>query len=304
MKEKKLNQNPKIIVVCGPTATGKSDYAVALAKKIGGLNSADGRIDRTSRREVLGEIISADSRQVYKGLDIGSGKITKKEMRGVPHHLLDVVSPKKVFTVEQFQKLGKRAITDILKRGHTPIICGGTGFYIDALVYESNFPAVPPNKSLRTKLEKKSVEELFELVQQNDPERADTIDSKNKVRLIRALEIIDAIGKVPDVKKESPYHVEWIGLDFSDEILKERIHNRLLARIKKGMLKEAHNLHTQGLSWKRMRELGLEYRFMADHLTGKISKDEMITLLETAIWQYAKRQRTWFKRNKEIKWVK
>ncbi|MBP6856581.1 MAG: tRNA (adenosine(37)-N6)-dimethylallyltransferase MiaA [Candidatus Pacebacteria bacterium] len=286
MKEKELNQKPKIIVVCGPTATGKSDYAVTLAKK------------------TSGEIISADSRQVYKGLDIGSGKITKKEMRGVPHHLLDVVSPKKVFTVEQFQKLGKKAISNILKKGKTPIICGGTGFYIDALVYESNFPAVPPNKSLRTQLEKKSVEELFELVQEKDPERADTIDSKNKVRLIRALEIIDAIGKVPNVKKESTYDVEWIGLDFPDEILKERIHNRLLARIKKGMLKEAHNLHTQGLSWKRMRELGLEYRFMADYLTGKISKDEMITLLETAIWQYAKRQRTWFKRNKEIRWVK
>jgi tRNA dimethylallyltransferase len=281
-----MNSKPKIIVVCGPTATGKSDYAVTLAKK------------------TSGEIISADSRQVYKGLDIGSGKITKKEMRGVPHHLLDVVSPKKVFTVEQFQKLGKKALTDILKRGHTPIICGGTGFYIDALVYESNFPAVPPNKALRTQLEKKSVEELFELVQQKDPERSDTIDNKNKVRLIRALEIIDVIGKVPEVKKESPYYIEWIGLDFPDEILKERIHNRLLARIKKGMLKEVHNLHENGLSWKRMRELGLEYRFMADYLTGKISKEEMITLLETAIWHYAKRQRTWFKRNKEIKWIK
>ena len=281
-----MNSNPKIIVVCGPTATGKSDYAVTLAKK------------------TKGEIISADSRQVYKGLDIGSGKITKREMRGVPHHLLDVASPKKVFNVEQFQKLGKKAIADILKRGHTPIICGGTGFYIDALVYESDFPAVPPNKALRTKLEKKSIEELFTLLQEKDPERANSIDSKNKVRLIRALEIVEALGKVPEVKKESPYDIEWIGLDFSDEILKERIHARLLARIKKGMLKEAHNLHTQGLSWKRMRELGLEYRYMADHLTGKISKDEMITLLETAIWQYAKRQRTWFKRNKEIRWVK
>jgi tRNA dimethylallyltransferase len=281
-----MNSKPKLIVVCGPTATGKSDYAVTLAKKIGG------------------EVVSADSRQVYKGLDIGSGKITKKEMRGVPHHLLGVASPKKVFTVEQFQKLGKKAISNILKKGKTPIICGGTGFYIDALVYESAFPSVGPNKALRKKLEKKSVEELFTLLQVQDLERANSIDSKNKVRLIRALEIVEAIGKVPEIKKESPYEIEWIGLDFPDEILKERIHTRLLARIKKGMLKEAQNLHTQGLSWKRMRELGLEYRFMADHLTGKILKDEMISLLETAIWHYAKRQRTWFKRNKEIRWVK
>jgi tRNA dimethylallyltransferase len=281
-----MKTKSKIIVVCGPTATGKSDYAVTLAKKIGG------------------EIISADSRQVYKGLDIGSGKITRKEMRGVPHHLLDVLSPKKVFTVEQFQKLGKKAILDILKRDKTPIICGGTGFYIDALVYESNFPAVPPNKILRAELEKKSIEELFELVQKKDPERGHTIDSKNKVRLIRALEIIDAIGKVPNVKTESPYNVEWIGLDFSDEILKERIHARLLKRIKNGMIHEAEQLHSQGVSWKRMCELGLEYRFTADHHTGKLSRAEMITLLETAIWQFAKRQRTWFKRNKEIKWIK
>lgn len=281
-----MNSKPKIIVVCGPTATGKSDYAVTLAKKIGG------------------EVISADSRQVYKGLDIGSGKITKKEMRGVPHHLLDIASPKSTFTVERFQKLGRKAIADILKRGKTPIICGGTGFYIDTLVYESSFPAVPPNKALRAQLEKKSVEELFTLLQEKDPDRANTIDSKNKVRQIRALEIIQSLGRVPEIKKESPYNIEWVGLDFPDEILKERIHTRLIKRIKQGMIKEATTLHTQGLSWKRMHELGLEYRFMADHLTRKLSKAEMITQLEAAIWQYAKRQRTWFKRNKEIKWIK
>lgn len=277
---------PKLIVICGPTATGKSDYAVTLAKKING------------------EIISADSRQVYKGLDIGAGKITKKEMRGTPHHLLDVVSPKKVFSVEQFQKLGKRAISDILKREKTPIICGGTGFYIDALVYESTFPSVPPNKKLRAQLEKESTEVLFALLQEKDPERAESIDSKNKVRLIRALEIVEAIGKVPTTKKESPYDIKWIGLDFPDDTLKERIHIRLLKRLKGGMIKEVENLHTQGLSWKRMRELGLEYRYLADYLTGKYTKEEMTSQLESAIWQYAKRQRTWFKRNKEIGWIK
>ncbi len=281
-----MNSKPKLIVVCGPTATGKSDYAVTLAKKING------------------EIISADSRQVYRGLDIGSGKITKKEMRGVPHHLLDVVSPKKVFTVEQFQKLGKKAISNIFKKGKTPIICGGTGFYIDALVYESNFPAVQPNKLLRAQLEKKSTEELFTLLKEKDTDRAESIDSKNKVRLVRALEIIETIGKVPKIKKESPYDIEWIGLDFPDETLKERIHVRLIKRLKKGMVKEVENLHKKGLSWKRLNDLGLEYRHISLFLQGNISKEEILNTLEMEIWQYAKRQRTWFKRNKEIRWVK
>lgn len=278
--------NKKIIVICGPTATGKSDYAVSLAKKIGG------------------EVISADSRQVYKGLNLGTGKITKKEMKGVPHHLLDIASPKSIFSVERFQKLGKKAITDILKRGKTPIICGGTGFYIDALVYHTDFPTVPPNKKLRKELETKSAEELLSLLKKKDPERAETIDIKNKVRLIRALEIIESIGKVPEIKKESPYEVEWIGLDFPDEILKERIHKRLIARIKKGMIREATQLQNEGLSWKRMRELGLEYRFLAEYLTDNITKEEMTSQLESAIWQYVKRQRTWFKRNKKILWIK
>ena len=124
------------------------------------------------------------------------------------------------------------------------------------------------------------------------------------MRLIRALEIIESIGKVPEIKKESPYEVEWIGLDFPDEILKERIHKRLIARIKKGMIREATQLQNEGLSWKRMRELGLEYRFLAEYLTDNITKEEMTSQLESAIWQYVKRQRTWFKRNKKILWIK
>lgn len=276
---------PKIIVIVGPTASGKSDLAVKIAK------------------EKNGEVISADSRQVYKGLDIGSGKITKREMRGVPHFLLDVANPKKVFTVADFKKLGQKAIDDILSRGKTPIIVGGTGFYIDALVYDMDIPEVPPNKILREKLEKKSLEQLFTQLQKLDPERADEIDSKNKVRLVRAIEIVKALGKVPKTKKKKQFDVEWIGIDWPDEILKERIHTRLLKRICGGMIKEAENLHAQGLSYKRMESLGLEYRYMARFLKGEISREEMIAELEIKIRQYAKRQRTWFKRNKDIKWV-
>lgn len=276
----------KIIVVCGPTATGKSDYAVELAKKIGG------------------EIISADSRQVYKGLDIGSGKITKKEMRGVPHHLLDVVNPKRVFTVTQYKKLADKAIKDILKRGKTPIICGGSGFYIDAVIYDQNFPEVKRSNALRKQLSSLSSSELFEKLQTLDPDRALEIDSQNKVRLIRAIEIAMALGSVPKIKRVQKYEVEWIYLDFSDEVLKKRIHDRLLKRMKAGMLAEVKNLHNPptggGLSWKRLESLGLEYRYLALYLQKNPpaggSKTDMLTQLEFATWHYVKRQRTWFKK--------
>ena len=271
----------KIIVVCGPTTTGKSDYAVGLAKKI--------------NPPVGGEIISADSRQIYKGLDIGSGKITKKEMGGTPHHLLDVANPKRVFSVAQYKKLADKAIKDILKRGKMPIICGGTGFYIDTVVYDQNFPQVKPNKTLRKQLEKLPLQKLADKLQKLDPERFESIDTKNKVRLIRAIEIATALGSVPKIDRKQKYDVEWIYLDFPDEVLKKRIHIRLFARIR-GIVTEVRKLHKQGVSWKRFEALGLEYRYMALYLQKKLTKQEMLTQLESAIWHYAKRQRTWFKK--------
>lgn len=277
MITKKNIHKPKIIVICGPTATGKSDYAVELAL------------------EIDGEIISADSRQVYKGLDIGSGKITKKEMRGVPHYLLDVANPKRVFTVSQYKKQGELAIQKILKKGKTPIIVGGTGFYIDVLL-DLDLPEVPPNKTLRKELEKKSTEELFALLKKKDKARAESIDKDNKVRLIRALEIIETLGKVPKQKRVSKYDVEYVYLDFPDDVLKERIHIRLQKRMKMGMVKEVQDLHAFGVSWKRLEDLGLEYRYLALYLQKKLTRQEMLVELEMAIWHYAKRQRTWFKK--------
>lgn len=269
---------PKIIVVCGPTATGKSDKAVEIAL------------------ENNGEIISADSRQVYKGLDIGSGKITEEEMKNVPHYLLDVADPKNIFSVEEFVRLGKEAIEKILDKGKTPIICGGTGFYIDALIYDMKFPEVSPNEKLRKELEKFTLKELQQKLLELDPERYETIDIQNPVRLIRAIEIATELGKVPELKRNSPYEVEWIYLDFPDEVLKERIYKRLIARLENGMLDEVKRLHEEGLSFERMKELGLEYRYEAMHLLGEISYEEMIEKLNTKIWQFAKRQRTWFKK--------
>ncbi len=268
----------KIIVVCGPTATGKSDYAVSLAQKIDG------------------EIISADSRQVYKGLDIGSGKITKREMKSVSHHLLDVANPKRVFSVTQYQTLATKAVHDITKRGKTPIVCGGTGFYIDALVCGTVFPAVKPNKELRKKLEKESVEALAKKLKQLDPARFALIDKNNKPRLVRAIEIAIELGKVPPLKRTLQYDIEWHYLDLPDTVLKQRIHDRLIKRIKQGMVAEVQKLHRLGLSWRRLESLGLEYRYLALYLQKKLTKADMLSELDSAIWQYAKRQRTWFKK--------
>jgi tRNA dimethylallyltransferase len=284
--KKKMN---KIIVVLGPTATGKSDLAVKLAKKFNG------------------EIISADSRQVYRGMDIGTGKITKKEMLGIPHNILDVVSPNTRFSVAQWQRQTRKIITDILSRGKLPIICGGTGFYIQSIVNNLVLPEVPPNKLLRKKLERKNVLELFEMLQKLDPERARVIDPKNPVRLIRAIEIATALGKVPISPRAAlgeigEFEFLQIGLNLPNEKLKERILARLLSRIKAGMLQEAKKLHENGVSWKRMFEFGLEYRYESLLLQNKITKQEFVEKLNTEIWHFAKRQMTWFKRDKNIKW--
>ena len=284
----------KIIVVLGPTATGKSDFAVEIALQL--------RSGLAPKMEA--EIISADSRQVYIGLDIGSGKISKKEMKGVPHHLLDVVNPKKVFSVAEYKKLADKKIEEIISRGKIPIIVGGTGFYIDSVINGSQVPEVKPNKKLRTELSKLSTENLFKRLQKLDPRRAKEIDAKNPVRLIRAIEIAQTLGSVPKMKINPKYETIIVGLDFPDDELKERIEKRLISRFKNGMLDEAKKLHSQGLSFKRMEELGLEYRYMAKFLHGKITEKEMSEKLLSEIWKYAKRQRTWFKRNKNIIWVK
>lgn len=275
---------PKVVVILGPTASGKTGLSIEIARKF------------------KGEIISADSRQVYTGLDIGTGKVTKTEMKRVPHHLLDVASPKKVFTADDFMRLGRKAIDDILTRGKLPIIVGGTGFYIDTLVGRIIIPEVPPNKDLRKELEKKTAEELFGMLEKRDPRRAETIDRYNPVRLIRALEIAEALGTSPEPSSELPYDVLWIGLKPDELTLREKIHTRLLARMRRGMVAEAKRLHAHGLTYTRMDELGLEYRHLARFLRGEVTKEDMLLELEAAIVQYAKRQITYWRRNTEILW--
>ncbi|OGG54824.1 tRNA (adenosine(37)-N6)-dimethylallyltransferase MiaA [Candidatus Kaiserbacteria bacterium RIFCSPHIGHO2_02_FULL_49_11] len=274
----------KIIVIVGQTASGKSDLAVALAKKYGG------------------EVISADSRQVYRGLNLGTGKITKKEMRGVPHHLLDVADPRRTYSVARYIKDARKKLRYIVIKGKVPIVVGGTGFYIDALLHGTVLPDVRPNAALRKQLQKLSAAQLFQRLQKCDSRRARTIDPHNKVRLIRALEIAKKLGKVPPQKQSRKYNTLMLGISWSDAVLKKRIRERMLKRVQGGMVAEARQLHKGGLSFKRMEELGLEYRYLARYLKGDMSKEQMLTELETKTWQYAKRQKTWFKRNKNIQW--
>ena len=301
----------KIIVILGPTASGKSDLAVKVAEwvqheKIGGYSGA--------------EVISADSRQVYKGLDIGTGKITAEEMRGVPHHCLDIANPHDRFSVSDWKKCAETAIDEIVSRGKVPIVCGGTGFYINALVDNLEFQDIDIDPEAQKKLEQKTVEELFAELKKIDPTRAQALnngsDNKNKRRLIRSIMIAEQLGSVPPLvsKSSNPkYDALLIGISIPDEELAGRIEARLAKRIDTGMILEAQKLHAgtarsragehiDALSLNRMDELGLEYRYLAQFLVGKIDAKQLVDSLSTKIWQYAKRQMTWFKKDKRIKW--
>ena len=281
---------PKILIILGPTAVGKSDLAVELALRFNG------------------EVISADSRQVYIGLNIGTGKITTPEMKGVPHHLIDITDPKVRFSVAEYVAQAEVVIQDILKRGKLPIICGGTGFYIQALVDGALFPEVPPNEALREELENLTIQELTKRLKQLDPKRIKTFnvdDSKNPRRLIRAIEIATQLGSAPSLSElsvEQKYNPFFIGLNVDTDIIKEKIHSRLLKRLDAGMVQEVEQLHAHGLTYERMDELGLEYRYVARFLQKQLTLDEMMVRLNMEIWHYAKRQMTWFKRNKRIQW--
>jgi len=275
----------KLIVILGPTASGKTALSLKLAKKFNG------------------EIISADSRQVYKGMNIGTGKITKKEMKDIPHYLLDVASPKRKFSVAQYQKLALKTINEISKKRKIPFLVGGSPFYIYSVVDGWIFPKLKPNWKLRKKLEKKSSSELFDILKKMDPKRAKKIERKNKRRLIRAIEIAKKLGKIPSLEKYPQFECLLIGLKKTKEELEDLIRKRLLKRFKQGMIKEAKTLKKDGLSWKRLEDFGLEYRWIARYLQNKINYQEMFENLQKDTEHFAKRQMTWFKKDKRIKWT-
>lgn len=281
-----MNNSPqKILIITGPTATGKSALAIEIAKLYNG------------------EIISADSRQVYTGLDIGSAKVTTGEMNGIPHHMIDIADPvSDVFTVVDFQRLAREKITDIQSRNKLPIICGGTGMYIDAVVYDMEFPAVPADTNLREELNKKSVDKLFNQLQTLDPLRAENIDKHNKVRLIRAIEILTLEKEIPTLsKKKSLYDILWIGLHLPKDTMMQRISSRITDRIP-ALFDEIKHLQSIGVTDDRLHGFGLEYRYGLMYIRGEITEQKFIQLLTTKTWQFSKRQMTWFKRNDEINW--
>ncbi|MBI2574026.1 MAG: tRNA (adenosine(37)-N6)-dimethylallyltransferase MiaA [Candidatus Wildermuthbacteria bacterium] len=282
-----MEDKKRLIVIVGPTSSGKSDLAVKLARRF------------------HGEIVSADSRQAYKGLNIGAGKITKKEMLGVPHHLLGVVSPKQTFSAGRYQKLALKAIKQVFQKGRIPFLVGGSPFYVYAATDGLVFPEVQPNFLLRKQLEAMPADALFQKLQKLDSERAGSIEQKNKRRLVRALEIVLATKKpVPVLQKHPlPYPVLFLGIKRENEELKKRICARLEKRFKQGMIAEVKKLKVGGLSWKRLESFGLEYRWIARFLQRKISRQAMIQSLKKDIGDFARRQMTWFKKDPRIRWI-
>jgi len=278
--------NNKLVVILGPTASGKTGLSIKLAKRFNG------------------EVVSADSRQVYKGMDIGSGKVTKKEMAGIPHYLLSIANPKRKFSVAQYRKLALGAIKNIQKKNKIPFLVGGTGFYIQSIVDGIVIPEVKPDWKLRNKLEKLTTEKLFEKLERLDPVRAQSIDKQNPRRLVRALEIVIKTKKpVPALRAKSEFDILQIGIDKPSDDLKTAIHKRLIERLKNNaMVKEVKKLHKL-LSWKRLEEFGLEYRAVAQYLQNKITYQEMADNIQKESEQYVKRQMTWFKRDKRIIWL-
>ena len=278
----------KIIVILGPTASGKSDIAIKLAQKFNG------------------EIISVDSRQIYTDMDIGSGKVTIEEQKMAPHWMLDIVSPKRNFSASQFKKKADKIIADILRRGKLPILCGGTGFWIQAIVDNAVYPEVKPDWELRNELRNRTAEELFRKLQRLDPERAETIDWKNPVRLIRAIEICQTLGKVPPKieRSNSKYEFLQIGIQRDKEVLHKRIRLNVQKRFAQGMIAEVENLKTLGLSWKKIESFGLSYKLIPQYLRGEITdKEELLEKIYLAEKNYSKRQMTWFAKNKKILWI-
>ena len=274
---------PRIVAVVGTNASGKSSLGVRLAQRFGG------------------EIVSADSRQVFRGLDLGSGKISPEEMRGVPHHLLDVCEPNDFFSMADFQALAYRAIDGILARGNVPFLVGGTGLYVASVTEGYQLSDRAPNLAYREELETKTTPELYEMLVSAAP--GVEIDRNNRNRVMRALEKLHDGDTLP-AQKRPRYDVLRLGVTWDRPTLCARIDERLARRIQQGMLEEVDGLLQAGVSPDFLYRLGLEYRLISQYLLGQFAtQEEMLEALSRAIKRFAKRQMTWFRRDTRIHWL-
>lgn len=272
----------KLIVIAGTNASGKSGLGVELASRYGG------------------EVVSADSRQVFRGLDLGSGKITPQEMRGVPHHLIDVCQPGDFFSMADFQRLAYAAIDGIQARGKLPFLVGGTGLYVDAVAEGYELSDRAPDLALRAELETHTTPELYQMLLEKLP--GTEIDPKNRNRVMRALERLAADDYHPG-KRQPRYEVLKLGVSWDRETLKQRIDERLERRLRDGMVQEVQELLDAGVSREFLMKLGLEYRYLTRYLDGELTYEQMVLELGNAIKKFAKRQVTWFKKDPAIHWL-
>ena len=280
---------PKLVVVLGPTASGKSGSGITLAQCF------------------HGEIVSADSRQVYHGLDIGTAKVTPEERALIPHHLLDVADPREIYTVAQFQREAIAAINDILARGHQPFLVGGSPHYIQAVIDNLEIPHIEPQPELRAQLAARPLAELLAQLEELDPQSASTIDRNNPRRVIRALEVCLVSGRPFSQQRRvaAPlYRSLLLGIEWPREVLYQRIDARVDERMRQGMVQEVQRLLDEGVSHERLEALGLEYRFISRWLRGEFKReDEMVERLKYAIHDFTRRQLTWFRKDKRIVWI-
>ena len=289
------NKKKPMIILTGPTAVGKTDLSIQLAKAING------------------EIISADSMQVYRHMDIGSAKVTPEEMDGVPHHLIDVLEPEEEFNVVVFQELAKEALTGIYERGHIPIIVGGTGFYIQALLYDIDFTENDGDTAIRRELEKLAQTQgagcLHQMLQEIDPESAAAIHQNNVKRVIRAIEFYRQTGKKISLhneqerEKQSPYQFLYYVLDTDRKTLYERIDRRVDLMMEHGLVDEVKHLADMGCTRDMVSMQGLGYKEILDYLSGEIPLEEAVYILKRDTRHFAKRQITWFKRERDVRWL-
>ncbi len=286
------NDKKRIIAVAGPTAAGKTDFAIEIAKAVDG------------------EVVSCDSMQLYKYMDIGSAKPTPEQMAEVPHHLVDMIDPREEFSVAKYQKLAKAAIEEVFSRGKVPVVCGGTGLYLESLVYDLDFAAEPGEPEDREKYYKIAEEQgpdaLYAILEEKSPESAARIHPNNIKRVVRALEASDSGKPVEDIntapEKTKDYDMVLIGITRDREQLYDRINRRVDALMEMGLLDEVRMLTDMGLGFDDISMKGIGYKELIGYLSGEYDLEEAVRLIKRNTRHFAKRQMTWFRRYDDMKW--